>query len=382
MEKKANHRANIVRLGEPRLHTNAERLELWDIEGYQVVSQKGQFKANELAVYIQPDSVVPQIEAFRFIWGPYVAQEGNAPETLTQERRRRITVRKFRGEWSEGLLMPISDFSGGLQHEPKMCYGWLKEGDDVSELLGITHWDPQDDKAQSNEHAPRRKYPKTLRGWFWFILYSLGLFRARARKNSALNTGFNFPVYDVENFKNFRSVLRPGEYVHVTEKIHGANARFVFVEGTMYAGSRNNWWPRGEGPWWKAVEQRPEIEEWCIANEGYVLYGEVAPQQKGFDYGLDEGSIGFFAFDVRDPDGNWVWPGNLGFPLLVPSLGNFEFSEDLLKLADGKSLVPGAKHIREGIVIRAQENRHVRGLGRVHLKVVSNAFLEKDSKEK
>ena len=70
-EKKSDHQVNIVRLCEPRVHTNADTLELFDIGGYQVVTKKGQFKEGDLAVYVQPDSVVPQTEAFRFIWGPY-----------------------------------------------------------------------------------------------------------------------------------------------------------------------------------------------------------------------------------------------------------------------------------------------------------------------
>lgn len=53
MEKKANHRVNIVRLGEPRVHPNADSLELFDIGGFQVVTKKGEFKAGDLGVYIQ-----------------------------------------------------------------------------------------------------------------------------------------------------------------------------------------------------------------------------------------------------------------------------------------------------------------------------------------
>ena len=49
-------------------------------------------------------------------------------------------------------------------------------------------------------------------------------------------------------------------------------------------------------------------------------------------------------------------------------------------LVDGPTTVPGAKGIREGIVIRPLKERHVRGLGRLILKVVSNAYLEKDNK--
>jgi hypothetical protein len=65
---KANHQVNIVRLGEPRVHGNADSLELFDIGEYQVVTKKGNFKAGDLGVYIQPDSVVPETEVFSFLW--------------------------------------------------------------------------------------------------------------------------------------------------------------------------------------------------------------------------------------------------------------------------------------------------------------------------
>lgn len=47
-------------------------------------------------------------------------------------------------------------------------------------------------------------------------------------------------------------------------------------------------------------------------------------------------------------------------------------------LVDGKSAVDN-KTMREGFVIRPVKERHVRGLGRLILKVVSNKFLEKDN---
>ncbi len=73
---KANHRVNVVRLGEPRVHTNADNLELFDIGEYQVVTKKGNFKAGDLGVYIQPDSVVPQTEPCKFIWEDYFVLDG------------------------------------------------------------------------------------------------------------------------------------------------------------------------------------------------------------------------------------------------------------------------------------------------------------------
>src|ERR1700722_9493093 len=103
--KKANHQANIFRITEIKEHTNADSLEIIPIGEYQVVSRKGQFHVGALGVYIFPDSVVPQTDPFRFIWEPHVKLDGTV-----SEKRRRITVRKFRKEWSEGLLLPVSDF--------------------------------------------------------------------------------------------------------------------------------------------------------------------------------------------------------------------------------------------------------------------------------
>ena len=49
------------------------------------------------------------------------------------------------------------------------------------------------------------------------------------------------------------------------------------------------------------------------------------------------------------------------------------------ELAEGKSLVEGAKNIREGIVISSVEERQVRGVGRAQLKLKSLKFLEKEN---
>jgi hypothetical protein len=73
--------------------------------------------------------------------------------------------------------------------------------------------------------------------------------------------------------------------------------------------------------------------------------------------------------------------GAIKLPLeLVPVLYEGEFNAELIKtLVDGRSQVPGATNIREGVVILSLEPRHVHGLGRAQLKLVSNQFLEKDA---
>lgn len=373
MNKKANHTAPVIRIGEILPHPNADKLEItYVMDGaYQVVIGKGNFKTGDLAVYVQPDSVVPQTEPFKFIWGDHVGLDGTVPE-----RRRRITVKKLRKEYSEGLLVPMGDFAEQLFTTNRT------DGDDVSDLLGITHYDPDTTVSTQADtsNAPKTKlrYPKTLKGWFFFILHKLGL---RSHPTDAMTVSFQSPTYDVENQKNYRKAFKAGEQVLVTEKIHGSNWRALCVDNEMYVGSHYQWKKRGDNAWWKALT--PEIEAFCFQNQGAVVFGELTPTQGGYSYGQDAPTV--FPFDVhRDTEAAlsvYNWAGNEGLTNTVPIIYAGPYDESLIEgWSTGKSLVPGAKNIREGCVIRTVPERYERGLGRVQLKVVSKEFLEKENR--
>src|SRR3954469_22763883 len=68
MEPKSNHRANVVRIAEIKPIPDATNIGLVEIGGYQVVVRLADWKVGDLGVYIQPDSVVPVIPAFDFLW--------------------------------------------------------------------------------------------------------------------------------------------------------------------------------------------------------------------------------------------------------------------------------------------------------------------------
>ena len=427
MEKKANRQANIVRITEIKEHTNADSLELIILGAYQVVSRKGQFKVGDLAVYIQPDSVVPQTEPFRFIWEPYLNDVSNDPMQCRHidpatgpltvvhlneevclfcgavnpfkvpEKKRRITVRKFRGEWSEGLLLPVSDFTTEFApYGIRPGFVNFTEGTDVSDILGITHYDPDKGKESTfgeNSSAPKARkkgYPRSVRGWYNYITRRIKQFLGLEAKTdgSSEAVSLGIPVYDVDAWKNYKNVFVDGELVKVTEKIHGSNARYIFLDGVMYAGSRALWKSANSNCIWRnALKENPWIEDWCRAHEGYVLWGEVTPTQGGYEYGSKKPQ--FFAFDVRTPDGKWLDESTPeGLEILtalygysVPTLYKGPFNlEKIMELVDGPSTIKGAKNMREGVVIKTIPERHVHGLGRAQLKIVSNKFLEKDNK--
>ncbi|MBI1766601.1 MAG: RNA ligase (ATP), partial [Acidobacteria bacterium] len=49
----------------------------------------------------------------------------------------------------------------------------------------------------------------------------------------------------------------------------------------------------------------------------------------------------------------------------------------VLAMAEGSSLIAGANHVREGIVVKPINERTDSEVGRVCLKVVSNGYLER-----
>lgn len=301
-ERKANHQARVIRIPDIEKHPNADTLGIVRIDGYQVVVKLEEFSAGSLAVYIQPDSIVPNAEEFAFLW----ADKGFTEDDDIPIKYRRVTVRKFRKEWSEGLLIHVPMW---VRYDDHGSWREVAEGDDLADVLGITHYeppDPQEMERQSRlERDPR---PRTLKGWWYWLLSKLG-FRVNRNLGGASQHGpKDRRVYDVEGYKNYPKVFEAGEPVVVTEKIHGSNARYTFEDDVMYVGSRTLWKsPSAKCVWRDAVEQNPAIEQWCRAHPGYTLYGEVVPTQGNkYRYGCGPGEVRFFLFDILQPDGTWM----------------------------------------------------------------------------
>lgn len=432
-EKPKHHQANVIRVGEIKKHPNADTLSLITVDGFQVVIKSGEFNTGDLAVYVTPDSIVPEIKPFEFLWEDKVQPGEDIPY-----RYRRVTARKFRGEWSEGLLLPVTDFltefrNYGQRNNIKSLQ--LPEGLDVSDILGITHYEPQESLTESNE---KQHGPRSFKGWVYYFFYITGFFHLlnalgfkikynlHLRGNLAKPPENNPQVYNVEALKKNLGVFETGEQVVVTEKIHGSNARYQFDGEKMHVGSHETW-KRLDGKktiWHQVLEQQPWIEEWCRAFPGYTLYGEVVPTQrfksgKVLNYGTympsgktdvfkesasseNQTTARFFLFDILTPEGTWlsfselfgpcysdiesrelcmnyVGPGHEDFDLsnqFVPVLyvGPFDVSLPS-KFVDGKSQVGDTDYLREGIVIRSLTERRVPGRGRVQFKQVSNQFL-------
>lgn len=317
----STHRCEVFRIEEILPHPNADNLEkIIVFGGFPCLVQKGLWKVGDLAVYVPPDSVVPDTEQFAWLGD-----------------RKRIRAIRLRGEVSLGLITTVPE---GAQ-----------EGDDVAAILGVVHYEPS---IQTNlsTGGPRANPPPG----FW-------------------------PKYDVDALRRYKDIFRDGELVSVSEKLHGSSQKCVYVNNTLYIGGRNFWFEKDDkNIYWKAISNTPEVVEFATAHPNYIIYGECVPCQKGFHYGLTEPRM--MVFDIMKPGGWWmsveegreVASALPWVPLITSDFIPYNF-EELLPLAEGQSFMLGAKHIREGIVVRPKYERTQPPIGRVHLKLVGNSYL-------
>jgi RNA ligase (TIGR02306 family) len=325
----STHSVNVIEITEVRAHENAERLEIVPVGGWQAVVKKGQFKPGDRAVYIQPDYTVPTAAPeFSFL-----AKEG--------KERHRLKAVRLRGVLSYGLLIPVPDALVGSE-----------VGTDVMADLGVERYEPPVTSAGADD-LPADQWPE---------VYS--------------------SKFDVESLQNFPDVLTQGEPVIVTEKIHGANARYLYSKGVFYMGSRTRWLKSdGNHIWRRAADATPSIFRFCESHPGVVLYGEIYGSVQSLKYGAAPGEVRFAAFAAIE-QGDWVDLADVFDDPIYPAApvlyrGPYDPAL-ILPLAEQDSTVPGAPlgHMREGIVIVPEVERRDDAIGRVALKHISARYWE------
>lgn len=329
------HSIEVVQIGDVTPHPNADRLELTNLWGWQCCVGKGQFKPGDKAVYVPPDYVVPSNQPeFAFL-----KRDGRDVE--------RITVRRFRGTLSQGLLIPL----------PARLANRIV-GDNVIADLGIMRYEAPLQKCTSGEFIKAPDVPYA-------------------------------PKFDVDSFQRYHRIFDAGEQVVVTEKIHGANARYTWAkdqntgECVQFCGSRTNWMKEDEkNVWWMVLRRCPAIGKWCQANHGKIMYGEAFGRVQSLKYGAGKNDIFFAAFAVLDHN-KWVDYADMVRSLrehsvpLVPHVftGPLDL-QAVYEMAESDSRWPGANHLAEGVVVVPAKERFDERIGRVCLKIVSNRYLE------
>lgn len=116
----------------------ADRIELAHVLGWQCVVNKGQFREMEDAVYFEVDSFLPVRDEFEFMRSSSFRKNDIMGEGF------KLRTMKFRGQISQGLLLPVGTFSELNDNIPEG--GW-KVGDNVTELLKVKQWEIEERAA-------------------------------------------------------------------------------------------------------------------------------------------------------------------------------------------------------------------------------------------
>lgn len=333
--------ASVQRILSVEPVANSDFLEKVLVLGWQVVVKKGEFASGDLCVYVELDSLLP-----------------DGPEWCEFMRPRGFRVRsiRLRGELSQGIVFPISilpDEELSMSEGEEMdCY----EGIDVSEILGITHYE--------------KPIPVELRG----------LMRG------------NFPPYVpktdepcVQSVPDVLNELR-GIDVYSTVKCDGTSVTISYKDGDFHICSRNNSL-KIEGNenniYVQTVLKYGLDKKLPKYGKNIALQGEfVGPGIQKNHLGLKEHKILMFnAYDIdnrRYLDYNKLL--DICFELSlesVPYIDHFKFDfnmAQLLNMATGN--YDGTKNYREGIVIRPLVEMYSRAIkGRMSFKVLNNDFL-------
>lgn len=171
-------------------HPNADRMEIAYVKGWRTCISKGQLQAGDRVVYFPPDTVLPTSLAERLGVAKYLSSVTAATDG-TRPAGGRIRVARLRGQQSYGLITKCENSDWPV-------------GYDVASHFGVSKWEPPQICSDGDALPP---HPA-------FHTYT-----------------------DIENYRNFPNILREGEHVVFTEKLHGRNCRLGYIRDQNEAGA-------------------------------------------------------------------------------------------------------------------------------------------------
>ena len=337
----------VATINEIKPIEGADNIEQIVVGGWNCIAQKNTYKVNDFVIVATTDAVIP------------VELSDAMAVTNYLRKGQRVRTVKLRGVYSECLLIPMKFNKQPLGDN-------YSEGKDMMEIMGIFKYEPPVKQIQL---ASGRK-----------IKY---------KDNPNFHVYYKFP-----NLKNVKGMFTEEDYVEITRKIHGTNARYGIVKKTKLAfwdkvkkffriadkfvdyefvyGSHNvekgsdsqgfystDVWSTIidkydiKNKLWKFFKENQEFAEF----ENVIIYGEIYGPgiQKNYDYGLDE--IEFAGFDITI-DGvyesiasSWYSFNMLELPY-VPVLYEGQWSQEVQDEYTFNNMIKGTKIPHEGIVIK------------------------------
>jgi RNA ligase (TIGR02306 family) len=267
--------ATIEKIHSIQSHPNkeVEKLEVGKIKEWPVVIPKGQFKDGDLVVFIQIDSICPK---------------ENTYFSFLERQKYRIWNAKFKGAPSQGLVCPLSilpkwdpskEVDGyptvGIYDRGTDDWKYAQEGDDVTELIGITKYEKPLDISICGD--AKGGFPTHL-----------------------------IPITDEDNLLNNPATLNEfmSEECYLTVKVDGSSMTVIYENGDVRVCSRRLEQKEGTG-FWKIAEKYDLPNNLKKLNRSIAIQAEACGGKiQGNPLGLIEPTM--FVFNIKELDtGEW-----------------------------------------------------------------------------
>ena len=345
---------------------NADAIEVITVDGWEVVSKKGEFSPGDECVYFEIDSFLPAEDTrFDFL------KKGSVKKDPSGKERIRLKTIRLRKQISQGLALPVSDFQSDIDHSEQT-------GIPLDEVLDVIKYErPEPQVANAAGNLPHY-IQKTDEQRIQNVYHKL------RRKHQYRNAYF-VPTMKLDGSSCTVIFLGPDmkeEWQEGENVMHTQNGQILVCSRNMQLKFDPN------SHFWKAI-LNGRIDEklemiYKVSGESVVIQGEVmgpgiqGNKDKFTDYQ-------FFGFNIWSPKDQWYITYNDASYIMdlyniqrVPSveidgmntyniLSDDYTLQDILKMAEGPSI--NAKQ-REGIVFKSVDVHPP-----ISFKAISNKFL-------
>jgi len=302
--------ASIEIIKDISAHPNADKLEIASVLGWQCVVKKGEFHKDDKVVFIVIDTLLPSDAP----WAAFLKDSKSPDKSI------RLKTIKLRGEYSQGLVLPLSVL-------PQAVQTW-HIGADVGGELGIKKYE--------------KEIPTQLAG------IAVGGFPTHIIATTDEENGLSNPDLVQEVLSH--------EEVTITQKLDGSSCTIIIRNGEIYqvCSRRLALKETIENGFWMAAKKLSFPSGWTGTIQGELMGPGVQGNQ------LKLLCPQLFAFQIREDDRFLDYQamerlcqealGSLVVPLIQHSTTKSLSLEDLQRLADSQRLQNGDH--AEGIVVR------------------------------
>jgi len=182
---------------------NADAIEKAEVLGWELVVKKGDFKVGDMCVYVEIDSILPELPCFEFL----------------RSKKFRIRTVKLRGQISQGIALPLSLLK---EVDPSCNLAKLKLGQDMTDALKIVKYDPEAELDVESNQVKKSWIANKYSYLKW------KLFGIKPVKRGDFPS--DVPKTDETRVQKMGSALesRVNEQVYITEKVEGTSATFIY----------------------------------------------------------------------------------------------------------------------------------------------------------